>query len=185
MDNTAYIVTGFESSGNRLLASVLARSGCRGEGSTNQPKTGCDIPGPMKTPYVMIQHRNLAFWIRWLRFRGYRNIFVLLIIREPIANVLSAVNRGHIDPVTEEPLDIESAHEHRIEVIADAVQVSRQRGVNLEILTYEGLSESFLKQWLPRIGLGYTPGILDLPGQDSPAEIENQNFKHYQGEIDV
>ncbi len=35
---TAYIVSGVNSSGNRLLASILVRSGCAGEGSTRQPR---------------------------------------------------------------------------------------------------------------------------------------------------
>jgi hypothetical protein len=52
--------------------------------------------------------------------------------------------------------------------------------VDVELITYEGLSEPFLEKWLPRIGLPYVPGELSLPGQVAPGEICTQNAKHYQ-----
>lgn len=37
-ENCAYIVTGPVSSGNRLITSILIRSGCKGDSGTNQRK---------------------------------------------------------------------------------------------------------------------------------------------------
>jgi hypothetical protein len=53
-------------------------------------------------------------------------------------------------------------------------------GVDVEIATYESLSEPFLEKWLPRIRLPYIPGELSLPGQVAPGEICNQSAQHYQ-----
>ena len=60
---TAYIVAGVNSSGNRLLASILVRSGCAGEGSTNQPMRFDAIPPPQQS-VVIIKHGGLTGWIR-------------------------------------------------------------------------------------------------------------------------
>ena len=169
---TAYIVTGPVSSGNRLLASILVRSGCAGEGSTNQPMRADQLPAPTR-PLVIIKHGGLTGWIRALRAKGYDRIVVILIIREPIANADSMVRRGHHQ-------EFEDAYAHRIVAIAANITEALAQRVELEIITYEGLSEPFLRRWLPRIGLPYVPGPLSLPGQAAPATIRNQNARHYQ-----
>lgn len=57
----AYIISGPESSGNRLLAGILVRSGCSGEGSHNQPHCPNDIPEPDKH-FVLIKHTGKEFF---------------------------------------------------------------------------------------------------------------------------
>jgi len=167
----AYIVAGVNSSGNRLLASILVRSGCVGEGSTNQPMSIAEIPPPEQS-VVIIKHGGLTGWIRRFRELGYQRIVVIIPIREPIANCASIVARGHLS-------DFEDAYHHRIVAISRNIVEALAQRVELELITYEGLSEPFLKQWLPRIGLPYVPGHLSLPGQHASSEICNQNAKHY------
>jgi hypothetical protein len=167
----AYIVAGVNSSGNRLLASALVRSGCVGEGSTNQPMSIAEIPPPEQS-VVIIKHGGLTGWIRRFRELGYQRIVVIIPIREPIANCASIVARGHLS-------DVEDAYHHRIVAISRNMIEALAQRVDLELITYEGLSEPFLKQWLPRIGLPYVTGHLALPGQHASSEICNQNAKHY------
>lgn len=168
---TAYIVAGVNSSGNRLLASILVRSGCAGEGSTNQPMRIEEIPLPDRS-IVIIKHGMLTGWIRRFRELGYQRIVVIVPIREPIANCLSIVSRGHLS-------DFEDAYHHRVVAITRNLVEALAQRVDLELITYEGLSEPFLRQWLPRIGLPYVHGHLSLPGQHASNEICNQNAKHY------
>ncbi|GIW83172.1 MAG: hypothetical protein KatS3mg105_4979 [Gemmatales bacterium] len=168
----AYIVSGAVSSGNRLLAAILVRSGCAGEASTNQPMRADQLPLPTQ-PLVIIKHGGLTGWIRALRAKGYERIVVILPIREPIANADSMVRRGHHP-------DFEDAYAHRIVVIAKNITEALAQRVDLEIVTYEGLTEPFLERWLPRIGLPYIAGPLSLPGQAVPKTIVNQNARHYQ-----
>jgi hypothetical protein len=169
---TAYIVSGVNSSGNRLLASILVRSGCAGEGSTRQPMRVDQLPPPER-PIVIIKHGALTGWIRALRRLGYDHIVVIIPVREPIANCASMVARGHLQ-------DFEDAYHHRLVAISRNIIEALAQRVDVELITYEGLSEPFLEKWLPRIGLPYVPGHLSLPGQIAPGEICNQNAKHYQ-----
>lgn len=85
-------------------------------------------------------------WIRSFRTLGYKRIIVILMIREPIATASSMIKRNHHK-------DFEDAYAHRIVAIANNLVEALAQRVELEILTYEGLTESFLKKWLPRIGL--------------------------------
>lgn len=167
---TAYLVCGPESSGNRLLAAILSRSGCAGEGSTNQPDDQHDLPISTQ-PLVLVKHDSLPTWIDGLRRAGYLRIVAIIVVREPLANCKSMVERGH------QP-DFETAYKHRTQTIAENIVDCFDSGVELEIVTYEGLSEPFLATWLPRIGLPYKCGSILLPGQPL-TEIANQNGKHY------
>ena len=168
---TAYIVCGAESSGNRLVASILCRSGCDGEGSTRQPQSLEQLPNAER-PYVCILHYHLSPWVRALRANGFARIVAILPIREPLANVRSMMVRGH-------RTDFEDGYRYRTVTIARNIVEALAQDVQLEIITYEGLSELFLSEWLPRIGLPYVGGGLSLPGQHTSNEICNQNAKHY------
>lgn len=171
---TAYIVAGPESSGNRLVAAILARSGCLGEGSTDQPLTPDDIPRASSQSVVVISHRDLTDWIAGARRLGYGSVSVIVVIREPIATVKSQVARGHF-------ADIATAHDSRTRTISDAINDTMSSGADLHVITYEGLTEDALRVWLPSIGLEYRNGPLELRGQDSPNWIRNSNGKHYGG----
>ena len=169
---TAYIVCGPESSGNRLVASILCRSGCDGEGSTRQPQSLEQLPATADRPYVCIIHYHLSPWVRALRARGFARVVAILPIREPMANVRSMMSRGH-------RTDFEDGYRYRTVTIARNIVEALAQDVQLEIITYEGLSEPFLAEWLPRIGLPHVGGGLSLPGQIAPDTISNQNGKHY------
>ncbi len=170
--NAAYIVAGFVSSGNRLLSAIMVRSGCAGEGSTNQPSRE-QIPPPTR-PLVIIEHYDVQGWIRALRHAGYSPVVVCVLVREPIANIRSAITRGHY---SQEQVD--QAYADRSRRIADNLLHAFLEGIIPEVLTYEGLTEPFLAAWLPRIGLPYVPGEIILPGQIAPPRIELQNEKWY------
>ena len=99
---------------------------------------------------------------------------MLVIVREPIANIRSAIARGHWP----EQL-CEAAYGRRTHDLAKNLSDSLAAGIVPEVLTYEGLTEPFLAAWLPRIGLTYVPGEIILPGQTAPPGIELQNDKWY------
>jgi hypothetical protein len=173
VEKTAYIVSGPRPSGNRLMASILVRSGCGGSGSTLQPKTVDELT-EATGPFVIIQHASLHEWVPALRERGYERIVVLVVIREPVANLSSMTTRGHYR-------DIATARDQRARGIALTVMDALGSQAELEFVTYEGLTEASLKEWLPTIGLPYVPGALELVGQDAPSQIENVNAAHYGG----
>jgi len=168
----AYIVAGPESSGNRLLAAILVRSGCAGEGSTRQPQNISDIPRPDRD-YVLISHHLIPMWVRALKEIGYERVHVIIIVREPIANTQSAVNRGHQKTIQEAKTD-------RLLTIASNIADSLAHGIEPEVITYEGICEEWLKMWLPTIGLQYQDGPLSLPGQHAPPTFNNMNHRHYE-----
>ncbi len=82
------------------------------------------------------------------------------------------VKRGHV-------VSHERGHKLRTATIIDAVRATVTGGAELHVLTYEGLSEGAMRQWLPLVGLEYVGGPLELVGQDSPNWIQNANAKHY------
>lgn len=165
-NNTAYVVCGPICSGNRLLASILVRCGCAGEGSANQPGTVEDIPDA-KGPYVCIFHQDLDSWVAALKGKGYGQVVCIVMVREPVAN-LRSMRRNQQEFLF-----------HRTATIARNIQDIRSTDAHLEILTYEGLCEEALRLWLPTIGLTYKPGPLELPGQKISGAIQIQNKKHY------
>lgn len=169
--STAYLVCGPESSGNRLVASILCRSGCGGEGSTRQPQRPADLP-PARGPYALIKHHRLPLWIASLRAIGYGRVCAVMPLREPVAQTRSAVDRGHEASVAD-------ARAKRASTIRDNVRDAYRLADQVELLTYEGLSEAMLREWLPLVGLRYVAGPLQLDGQLAPPVIEPQNERHY------
>lgn len=183
---TAYFIAGAPSSGNRMLTAALVRAGCAGEGSTEQPHFDNDFKMPQAgaRPYVMFGHpnsndvkaRTLTQWVEALREHGYTRIVVIFLIREPIAHARSCMAPEHNHNKTEE-----EASAVRLRILRQSFgELDRGLEVDqVEVVTYEGITEEFLKEWLPRIGLQYAPGELYLPGQHAPTSIQNQNSKHY------
>ena len=166
----AYVVCGCESSGNRLLAAILCRSGCLGEGSHRQPQYPSELPVCQGRPYVLIHHFDLDPWIEQLQENGFEP-FLLYIAREPFAQAESAVQRGHY-------LDRQLVRDAKVVHLAGILRTAKKYELPLEIVTYEGLTEAALAKWLPTIGLEYRSGALKLPGQPYKA-IQNANRKHY------
>lgn len=169
---TAYLIAGPPSSGNRLVASIFARSGCLGVGSCDQPTRTGEIPEAADRPLVIIKHRKINRWALALYAAGYKRVVVVVVVREPIANARSLVDHGHV-------VGFSDAQSLRISMIARNIVAGMNYADRLEVITYEGLTEEFLSAWLPEIGLPYAPGPLDLPDQDTPASITNQNARHY------
>lgn len=169
----AFVVCGPESSGNRVVAAILARAGCWGEGSTNQPKTIQDIPVDANH-IVWIKHHCLEDTVEKLKFAGFDEITLIIVIREPEANCRSMVKNGHLD-------DINKAYKSRIQTVQAALNIGVIFDCNIEIITYEGLSNSMLSLWLPRLGLPIDKldEPLNLIGQNAPNIISNENHKHY------
>lgn len=169
----AFIVCGPESSGNRLVAAILVRAGCWGEGSTNQPKTIDEIPQD-STNIVWIKHHQLEGAVKDLRDIGFDDITLIIVVREPEANCRSMVKNGHLT-------SIDQAYGERLRTIQAALNTGFTFDCKIEIITYEGLSTAMLKLWLPRLGLPIdnldTP--LQLIGQHAPSIISNENAKHY------
>lgn len=169
----AFVVCGPESSGNRLVAAILVRAGCWGEGSTNQPKTVQDIPVDA-THIVWIKHHCLEDTVKKLRFAGFTEITLIVVIREPEANCRSMVKNGHLT-------DINKAYSDRIKTIQAALNVGFTFDCKIEVITYEGLSQPMLSLWLPRLGLpaDNLDQPLQLIGQNTSELISNENSKHY------
>ena len=130
------------------------------------------LPTTAERPYVCILHYHLSPWVRAFRASGFARVVAILPIREPMANVRSMMVRGH-------RTEFEDGYRYRTVTIARNIVEALAQDVQLEIITYEGLTEPFLAGWLPRIGLPYVPGNLSLPGQHTSNEICNQNAKHY------
>lgn len=173
---TAYIVCGPIRSGNRILASILVRSGCHGNAGTQQPRTAEDLPAAERNePYVIIVHEHVAWWADQLRNKGFQRIVAIMIIREPIATIQSALKGGH-PGVYELQIGMMNRKNTIVSTISELVA---RQGIEFEILTYEGLCEEMLRIWLPSIGLRYVPGSLVTPGQEVADHIANQNKKHY------
>lgn len=174
VNKTAYIVSGPRSAGNRLLASILVRSGCGGSGSTIQPHEFNELQ-TASGPFVIIKHgdnNTLREWIPALRAKGYERIVVLIVLREPVANVSSMTARGHFTHAAD-------ARRHIARSISHAATDALADNAELEFVTYEGLTEAALKEWLPTVGLPYVPGSIECVGQDAPDAIENANATHY------
>jgi hypothetical protein len=168
-----FIINGPAASGNRLVGAILVRAGCWGEGSTNQPLTIHEVPVNVKNAIWIHPRCGLEVAIKGLKGFGFE-ITTILVIREPEANTRSMVKAGFFK-------DIETAHQERNNSIQYTINTSLKFGCNLEIITYEGLSNSMLKIWLPKIGL--SADNLNLPlnlvGQNAASFISNENQKYY------
>ena len=167
----AFIICGPESVGNRLLAAILLRAGCWGSASHNQPSLS-DFPDQVNN-IVWIKHFPSKFLDL---IKGFEEIVLVIPIREPEAHTRSMVRHGHAKTLDE-------ARKKRLDVIATNIAVGLKNGLNVEILTYEGLSESSLKLWLERFGLrtdNLDEPIMSPPFQNLLPTIANQNAKHYE-----
>ena len=166
-----WVICGPKSSGNRAVAAAFVRAGCWGEGSTNQPVNARDIP--QSGPAVWITHYPtqdvpLAIELGW-------QPELVVMVREPLAQAKSCVNRGH--SATEE-----EALREREMVFHANVRFARLNNIPLHILPYEGLSPDFFRQWFPTIGLRGDTVDQPLPVHGQELQIDRfkpQNEKYY------
>ena len=175
---TAFIVCGPMSSGNRLLAGAMVRSGCLGEASTRQPKRPEQIaeakPGK---PFVLIAHYRLRRWIKILRSKGYERVVAVCIVREQVATIRSQQKAGHAQLA-------EVATANRVAMVAEALGDATAYCDAAHLTTFEGLTEAALAHFLPVLGLEYKAGSLELEGQVTGSVIDPElsqatNRKHY------
>ena len=121
---------------------------------------------------MSIKHEGLCEWIPALRAKGYERVVIIVVIREPVATVSSMVKRGHCK-------DANEARSKRSRLLSLAIADAESHQADLEFVTYEGLTEDALREWLPTIGLPYVAGDLSLDGQEQRSGIENLNSSHY------
>ena len=177
-DKRCFLVVGPESSGNRLLASLLVRAGCKGKGATFQPfdKT---LPNE-ESPVVVIRSfphgdvwLDLEKIIAKLLTRGY-NVVVLVTVRNAVAVIGSQIKRGH--SLTEDLAEYQNNRAY-----AHIYNSLMNYGVHSFTIPYESIilhPEESVKALLKLLRLPQvTKGRVQVEGISR--DIEDQNLKHY------
>lgn len=155
---TLFIVAGPESSGNRLVASLLVAGGCRGEASTRQPEIG---GVPTDGDAVIIAHDPglIRRWLCWARSTRF-DTHVVVVLRDWHATARSAVNRGH------QP-DLAASWEHLGGYYPGLFAVITEAQVPHTMVSYEAVvaDRQAVSRWLmERLGL-------DTDSADSDLEV--------------
>lgn len=168
----SFIVCGPESSGNRLVAAILARAGLSGSGSTDQP-TSFDID--YSRPWVIINHWNrVREWVAYFHAKGHE-VIMLIPIREAHACASSMVERGHNK-------SYDAAVNHIPRVVGGNIHLAMSLGLRVELIPYPSLAvPGMVKEFLRRHGL---PTNIDEPlplvGQVAPSQPQNLDGKYYE-----
>lgn len=180
MRKKCYVVCGPESSGNRLIASILVRAGCWGEGSTNQPRLE-DIPDVEKA--VVIIHHNLLSSFVKLQERGF-DVVALMLVREWTANVSSLIKRGFDQ-------DVEMAERRILTTLASNLFDAICYNIPMIVTTYESINNDSLPNLLNKLGLrrDNLNEPLCLLGQEypnqtyfpSPLEVNKAHYENLLG----
>jgi len=174
--HAAYLVCGPVASGNRLMASILLRSGCIGFHGDEQPQREEEILVSKGEPFVMVQHGNIVGWVGGLRRAGYSHITGVVMIREPIAAMRSAIKKHGFTN------DLGSMLGSRNRTLVRNITELKANGAEVEIVPYEGLCEEGVKLWLPHIGLKYHTGTLHSPVGDTIVDPQEKNKVYYEDE---
>lgn len=127
----AFLIAGPESSGNRILASLLVRAGVHGAGSTNQLYDRERLPDGSVSPVLTIIHHEIRGPITAMRERGYE-VTVIVMTRDPFAQEQSMVQRGHVP-------SIEAAHKLALETYAENFSTILELGVPYRVVSYDYL----------------------------------------------
>lgn len=173
-----YLVCGPEGAGNRLLASILVRAGCHGEGATSQPYADRLPDG--EEPVVVIRSLphggewpDMAGEVRTLHGRGYL-ITLLVTARDPFALARSQISDGHAE--SERAVLARAAAGYRklfSALPSDLLPV---------VVPYEALvlgGEAAASSLLTMLGLpSDREGPLTVEGVERDG-ITNENAKHY------
>lgn len=178
MSRRAYLVVGPESAGNRIVAALLARAGCTGEGSTFG-RYQSELPDG-ESPVVLI--RSLPHGEVWpsleslvvgLRERGYSTT-VVVVSREPTALARSQVARGL---AVDERSALQVAHLAYADAVASCSGLVEWYLVSVEALA---LSREAVAAFLNLLGLpGVTEGELLWEGRVQDGSVRDENLKHY------
>lgn len=116
MSKRAFLVAGPESSGTRLLTSILIAGGCSGSADHEQP---WDKKWPVNEKLIVWRHSvphgvqfpDLAGIVKVLRGKGYM-VQALATVRDPWATAKSATAAGHTNNVLESYAEQEKAIRH-------------------------------------------------------------------------
>ena len=167
-----FLVAGPPSSGNRLLAAILARAGCAGEGSTSA-RFNRTLP-TTETPAVLIRHHPPAELFTALAQREYV-VRVLACVRDATCTIGSQVQRHHAPTVPAAEAGIEQSWRHLFQVLPPEVR--------LRLVPYESLvlhPEAAAKAVLDWCGLhpGNPPEPLVIDGQ-ALTGVHDANAAHY------
>lgn len=177
----AFLVTGPESAGNRLLAAILTRAGCHGTGAHDSPYTD-RLPADGEDPVVLIRSMphggswpDLGWSVQALRTRGY-HVTMLITVREPVAHIRSQVARGHSRTEAAARIDTMSAYQRIFRAILELPQRPAFR-----LVPYEGfvLHPEAIGPFVRELGLDWKAGPVTVERQSR--EVTDENAKHYHG----
>ena len=176
----AYVVTGPEGAGNRMLAAILVAGGCHGTGSTDSPYNRALPQG--ESPAVIIRSLphggswpDLASCFAELIAGGYQ-VTALLTAREPTALFRSQVAAGH--QATER--DAEDATDQAYRLFFASLH---GQDVDWLLVPYEGLVLNpglAIPALLERLGLDPDVPTNIVRVDHGRRVIVDQNAKHYQ-----
>lgn len=182
MSKRAFLVTGPESSGNRMMAAILSAAGCRGSGSTDSPYND-QLPAG-ESPVVIIRSfphggrwPNLRELIAQLQSCGYE-VTVLVTARGPVALERSQVAAGH-------QVDGDGARQAIAEAYGRIFPALFASGTRWMLVPYEALvlnPDTAVPELLELLGLNPDfGGHVRVDHQLGP--ITDQNRKHYRVRI--
>lgn len=177
----AFVVTGAPSAGHRVMAAILVRAGCWGEGSTVQPKDE-EIPPNEKLLTVIRHGRGLDGTLARLKELGYAT-HTLVMVRDPHAHARSMRTRGHLDHLPEEARSAERQIRKEYEQIFSKIAAA---DADFTIVPFEALVARPFEapaQLLQQLGLR-TDNLLEqlqVNRQPAPPALADANAKHYHG----
>ncbi len=170
MAKQAFIVTGAEHSGNRLMVGLLVSGGIWGKPSDKQPRPG-NIPYPIPDDVAVIAHvyEDLDAWATyWLQ---EHDVKVIVMVRDPWVQMRSrakAANKSRAEGALRYDSDYKAAFRVIVERNLPFILVP------YECLLWRGSSERIL-------GLLGLKQIQPLIVQGKVTEIRDENGKWYAG----
>lgn len=175
----AFLVTGPESAGNRLLAAVLSAAGCVGEGSTAS-RFNERLPFDEDPAVVIRSMPHGGDWypvemlLSTLRRRGYE-VTVLVTTRDPVALARSQVANGHQPSEDDAHVAVCRAYDEIFDGLRHSQEISH-------LVPYESVTSedpNAIPALLELLGLRPV-GLASVEVDGLPRPIENQNAKHYE-----
>lgn len=165
---TCFLVCGPESSGNRLVGSILSRAGVIGNASNNQPKSleqFEEMVGDADAGFFHAHHQ-LESYVRLVE-RGWQLVF-LLVVREQLACCKSALKWGHAKGT------LGDACRHYQRTIHLAMTTALTLDIPLEFVSYEMTGNvKWMMAWLAYLTSTYHVG-LRTDNLDEPLVVDGQ-----------
>ena len=170
---SAHIVIGPESSGTRFLTGILIDAGCTGDAGHAQ-RWDTMVPKAKKYPHIVwrksVPHGKawprLTHMVRTLESNGYKDVRVIVLVREPFALQHSQVKRRHVPNIAAACRNIRKAYLHIFNHLAKS-------GAAFSVVSYEALA---LHGVPARRSILDELGLRLLKPNVTP---RNENAKHY------